>query len=781
MARAQGFVGRPILAKESPPLLRGEGHYIGDIAAELGAHYLYFVRSPYAAAKILSIDIPDGIEAITGADLAHIAPIGGRIKRPNFKPVLQPILPTDTVHFAGQAVLAVIAPTLAEAEDLGESVFVDYEPLPPVIDFDFAMEPEAPVVNQQVPGNCILDARFETPALDEAMGRAAEVIDVHVRSHREHPLPLETRGIVAHHDRIGGRTRLYVTSQKPHLVRTGIADSLQIPESDVQVIAPDMGGGFGNKAQFIAEQVVLAWAARKFAKPIAWLEDRRDALGSSTHGRGNSFRVRGGFTADGRLVALDADVNTNTGAFSHWPMTGALEALQVLHEMPGIYKLEECRIRSKAVLTNSCSVAGNRGVARPNIILSLERLMDVAARRFGMSPVEIRKKNLVDTFPYKSLTGLVYDAGSYIECLERAEELVDLKSFRERQAELAAAGRYIGVGFSSFSERTGYGSAAFTGRGNEVVMGYERVEMEMDPSGNVLVRIGASPHGQGLATTLSQVIADELASDPEKIRVIHGDTDRTPYGAGTGMSRAMVISGGACLIAARELGAKLRRIAAHILEASTEDVELRDGRATIVGTDRGVALEEIARAAHHQPDRVPPGEELGLASSGFYDPVGTFANACFVAEVEVDAATGHVDVTRFLAVEDAGKIVNPLIADGQLRGGIVHGIGGALLEELIYDEDGTLLTSSLMDYLVPTVAEVPPVEIHHLETISDATITGAKGLGEGGSIGAPAAVVNAISDALQPFGVELFETPATPERIRAAIVEAGRANVASHR
>lgn len=771
-AESQPHVGRSILPKEDPPLLKGEGRYIGDIAEDMGARYLYFVRSPFAAAKILSIDIPDGIESITGADLVDIPPIGGRIKRPTFKQVLQPILPLDTIHYAGQAVVAVIAPTLAEAEDLGESVLVDYEPMQCVTNIDEAVLPEAPTVNQQVPGNRLLDACFESPAVDEVMADAAEVIDVHVISHREHPLPLETRGVVASHDRVTGRTRLIVTSQKPHLVRTGVADALRIPETDIHVIAPDMGGAFGNKAQLIVEQIVLAWAARKFGKPIAWLEDRRDALSSSTHGRGNTFRVRGGFRPDGQLVALDADVNTNTGAFSNWPMTGALEALQVLHEMPGPYKLEECRIHSKAVLTNSCSVGGNRGVARPNITLTLERMMDLAARRFGMSPVEIRRKNLIDTFPYKSLTGLVYDSGSYIECLERAEKHIDLDSFRKRQKEASKAGRFIGVGFSSFSERTGYGSVAFTGRGNEVVMGYERVEMEMDPSGNVIAKIGASPHGQGLATTLSQVIADELAVEPDRVRIIHGDTDRTPYGSGTGMSRAMVIAGGACLIAARELGAKLRHVAGHVLEASSDDVELRDGQAVIVGTDRGVAITKLARMAHHQPDQVPAGEELGLYSSGHYDPGGTFANACFVAEVEVDIETGFVKVTRFVAVEDAGKIVNPLIADGQLVGGIVHGIGGALFEELIYDDEGTLLTASLMDYLTPTAADVPKIEIEHIETISDATITGAKGLGEGGSIGAPAAVINAICDALQPLGVEIFETPATPERVRAAVVAA---------
>lgn len=771
-----------MLAKEDPPLLRGEGQYIADIATRMGSDYLYFVRSPFAAARILSIEIPDGLRTITGSDLAHLAPIGGRIARPGFMPVLQPILPTETVHFAGQAVLAVVASTLAEAEDLADEIIIDYDPLPAVTDIDAAVMPGAPVVNQQVPGNCILDARFESPGVDAAMDKAKEVIDVRIISHREHPLPLEGRGVVASFDPFTGKTRVIVTSQKPHLVRTGIADALGVPEADIQVIAPDIGGAFGNKAQLVPEHIVLAWAARAFDRPIAWLEDRRDALSSSTHGRGNTFKAKAGFSADGRLIALDADVNTNAGAFSYWPMTGAVEALQVLHEMPGPYQIEECRIRSKAVLTNSCGLGGNRGVARPNITLTLERLMDLAARRLDLDPVEIRRRNLVDTFPYKSLTGLVYDSGSYVACLERAAEQIDVVSFRERQRKEVEAGRYIGIGFSTFSERTGYGSLAFAGRGNEVVMGYERVEMEMDPSGNVVVKIGASPHGQGLATTLSQVVADELALDPAQVRIVHGDTDRTPYGSGSYASRAMVICGGACLVAARELAAKLRRVAAELLEASDADIELEDGHAEVVGTERRVPITKLARIAYHQPDQMPADEDLGLYSTGNYDPAGTFSNGCYVAEVEVDSETGYVRVTRFLAVEDAGKIINPLIADGQVTGGIAHGIGGALLEELSYDEEGTLVTSSLMDYLVPCATDVPDIEIDHIETISEATITGAKGLGESGSIGAPAAVMNAISDALQPFGVELFETPATPERVRAAIAQnVGRVDVTADR
>jgi carbon-monoxide dehydrogenase large subunit len=402
----------------------------------------------------------------------------------------------------------------------------------------------------------------------------------------------------------------------------------------------------------------------------------------------------------------------------------------------------------------------------------MERLMDKAAARLGIDPVESRRRNLIDRFPYTSATGLVFDEASYKETLEMAVKAIDVPAFRARQREARAKGRYLGIGFATFSERTGYGSPAFAARGMAITPGWEMVHVTVDPSGFVEARIGSSPHGQGLRTTLAQIIADELGIPPGLIKVIHGDTDTAPYGWGTFASRSLVISGGATLIAARKVRAKLIKIASHMLEAAPHDIVLEDGQAKVAGTDRSIAIAEMAREVYTQTHRFKGEIEPGLSESGTYDPPGTFSNACHVAIVELDPETGHVRMDRYLVAEDAGRIINPMIADGQVHGGVAQGIGNALLEEIIYDENGGILTANLADYMPPTAHEMPPIELHHIETPSTQSITKAKGLGEGGTIGAPAAVMNAINDALTPFGVEIDVIPATPQRIRAALRKA---------
>ncbi|HTZ01889.1 MAG TPA: molybdopterin cofactor-binding domain-containing protein, partial [Xanthobacteraceae bacterium] len=448
--------------------------------------------------------------------------------------------------------------------------------------------------------------------------------------------------------------------------------------------------------------------------------------------------------------------------------TCGVEPLMALAELPGPYDVRGYSCRARGVATHTCTMAPYRGVSRPVITFAIERLMDKAAAAFALSPVEIRRRNLIDRFPYTSATGLVFDEGSYLQTLDQAAAHVDLASFRLRQSEARRHGRYLGIGFATFSERTGYGSPAFAARGMEITPGWETAEVTMDPSGRVEARIGASPHGQGLRTTLAQLIADQLGVAPADVRVVAGDTDRTPYGWGTFASRSLVISGGATLLAARKIREKLLVIASHVLEAAADDIVLEDGAAKVSGTDRSVAIASLARAAYHQAhifkDVAP-----GLSGSAHYDPPGTFSNACQVAVVEVDLESGRVKIEKFLAVEDAGRIINPLIADGQVHGGIAQGIGNALFEEVVYDGQGNNLTATLADYLPPTSREIPPIELHHIETPAASSVTGAKGLGEGGAIGAPAAILNAVNDALAPFAVSIDEIPATPQRIRAAL------------
>jgi carbon-monoxide dehydrogenase large subunit len=579
-------------------------------------------------------------------------------------------------------------------------------------------------------------------------------------------MPMEPRGGHAAWDAATGRVTLTCSVQMPHMMRTGIADALGMAESDLRVIAPDVGGGFGQKMQLFPEYIVLVWLARKLRRPLAWIEDRHENFLASALARDQRYAVRAAFDAKARLLAVDADLRCNIGAYSCYPTTCGVEPLMAFAELPGPYDFREYGVRARGVLTNTCMMAPYRGVSRPVLTLAMERLMDTAAARFGIEPVEIRRRNLIRKFPYKSATGLVYDEGSYLKTLEQAAKAIDLTAFRARQKNLRAQGKYLGVGFSSFSERSGYGSAAFAARKMDIVPGYETVELVMDPSGYVVAKIGASPHGQGLRTSLAQIIADGLGLKPEQIRIVHGDTDNTPYGWGTFASRSLVISGGACKLASEALAKRIAAIAAHLLEAAEVDIELVEGKARVKGTDKSIDIAKVARVAYQQRHRLATGLAPGLHESATYDPAGTFSNACHAAIVEVDLETGGVKFERYLVVEDAGILINPMIVDGQVHGGVVQGIGNALYEELKYDEAGNLLTTSLADYLPPTAAEVPDIEIEHLVTLSDASITGAKGVGEGGAIGAPAAVINAIVDALSPFGIQFFEMPVTPRRIR---------------
>ncbi|HET9618669.1 MAG TPA: molybdopterin cofactor-binding domain-containing protein, partial [Pseudolabrys sp.] len=501
----------------------------------------------------------------------------------------------------------------------------------------------------------------------------------------------------------------------------------------------------------------------------AWTEDRRENLIASFHSRDLYISLHGAFDAQGKLLALKGDVVSNVGAYSCFPTTCGVEPLMAMAEMPGPYDFRAYDCRARGVVTNTCTMAPYRGVSRPIITFTLERLMDKAARAFGVEPTDIRRRNLIAKFPYTSAAGLKFDEASYRETLEMAVAAIDLPAFRKRQSEARTKGRYLGIGFATFSERTGYGSPAFAARGMAITPGWETVILTVDPSGFIEARIGSSPHGQGLRTTLAQIIADELGVTPDVIKVVHGDTDRAPYGWGTFASRSLVISGGATLIAAQKVRAKLIKLASHMLEAAPHDIVLENGAAKVAGTDRSIAISALAREAYTQTHRFKGEIEPGLTETGTYDPPGTFSNACHVAEVEVDIDTGRTIVTRYLVAEDAGRIINPMIADGQVHGGVAQGIGNALYEEIVYDDNGAPLTATLADYMTPTAHEVPTIELHHKETPSTESITKAKGLGEGGGIGAPAAIVNAINDALAPFDVVIDELPATPQRVRAAL------------
>jgi carbon-monoxide dehydrogenase large subunit len=763
------WVGRAIRRLEDPALVRGQGRFTADLPA---AHWVRFVRSPVAAGRIERIDAPAGALVITAEDLAGVQPILPLLHKFNYKPVGQPILADGQVRFVGEPVAAVVAASEEEAEDIADQVALSIAQTMPAIDALAALAPGGPQVHAEAPGNVIVEGRIETPNFGAAWNGAARIVKLEARSRRQNATPLEARAGHAAYDAASGRVTLTCTTQMPHLTRTAIADILGMPESDLRVIAPDVGGGFGQKMSLAAEYVVLVWLARKLKSSVAWTEDRRENLIAGFHSRDQYLTLQGAFDGDARLIALKADIVANVGAYSCFPTTCGVEPLMALAELPGPYDVKHYACRARGVLTNTCTMAPYRGVSRPAITFALERLMDKAARAFALDPVDIRRRNLIDKFPYTSATGLVFDEATYKETMEMAVQAIDLPAFRARQQAARAQGRHLGIGFATFSERTGYGSPAFAARGMEITPGWETVILTVDPSGYVEARIGASPHGQGLRTTLAQIIADEIGVTPDVVKVVHGDTDRAPYGWGTFASRSLVISGGATLIAARKMRAKLMIIASTLLEADAADIVLADGEARVAGTDRAVSIATMAREAYTQTHRFKGEIEPGLTETGHYDPPGTFSNACHVAIVEVDVETGKVIVEKFLVAEDAGRIINPMIADGQVHGGVAQGIGNALLEEIIYDETGGILTATLADFLPPTAHEIPPIALHHIETPSENSITKAKGLGEGGAIGAPAAVINAINDALSPFGVDIDEMPATPQRIRAKLREA---------
>lgn len=766
------WVGRSIRRLEDPALLRGEGRFTADVAT--GARMVRFLRSPIASGRITALrppaEMPPGSIFVSAASMPGVGTIRPMLHRFAYRAVEQSVLPADAVHFVGQPIAAIAAENAALAEDLLEGIDIAFDMATPVVDIAGALRPDAPLVHAVAPGNVVVEGTVDSPECRAAFAAAPHIVEFAFRSRRQNASPMEARAGCAQYDRSTGRVRLTASVQMPHMLRTGIAELLNMPEADLQVIAPDVGGGFGQKMALFPEYAVLVWLARTYRRDFAWIEDRNENLIASAHSRDQEHRLRGAFAADGTLLALEAEILANVGAFSSYPTTCGVEPLMAFAEYPGPYRVPAYAARARGVLTHTCPMAPYRGVSRPAITFGIERLMDRAAARIGLAPEAIRRRNLVDSFPYRTATGLTLDAATYVEALDDAVARIDVPAFRARQAAARQDGRHLGLGFAVFNERTGYGTPAFAARGMGIVPGYEVVDIAMTPGGEVELRIGASPHGQGLRTALAQIVADRLGIAPEQVRVIHGDTDRTPYGWGSFASRSMVISGGASQEAADRLAARLRGAAARVLQASAADITLRDGEA-VATNGSSIAIAALAKQVHQRSDLF---DGFNLAETAAYDPGGTFSNACHAAIVEVDAETGHVRIERYLVVEDAGRIINPLIADGQVRGGVAQGIANALLEEIVYAEDGNILTGTLADYALPTVAEIPKIEIHHLETISEATVTGAKGLGEGGAIGAPAAIANAISDALAPFGVDIAEIPATPPRIRALIRSGGR-------
>ncbi len=772
------FFGKRMKRVEDPRFLLGHARYIDDITRP-GMLYASFTRSSDAHARLSEVDVglaleQDGVvAALSGADVRErTSPMRGDSTMPNWQGSEYWALAPELVRFVGEPVACVVAEDKYVAEDAAELVRVEYESLQPITDVHQALAEGAPVLHDGWSDNCFIRRHYETDGFSESMELCPHRLSLHLEMGRHTGMPLETRGCIAEWDKHTDQLTVWTTTQIPYLIRTGLADVLRLPENKVRVISPDIGGGFGIKFPLYPEEIVCALLAMETGRPVKWIEDRREHMLMGNHAREHYHDIEVGFDDTGVVRALSAKILVDSGAYSLWPVTAAMEPGMALGILPGPYKIRNYRVDSWAVATNKTPLGAYRGVARPAACFSIERTMDAVAEAVGLDPSEVRRRNLVapNEFPYTSVTNMVYDSGSFIESLDAALDHIGYQELREEQRKARQQGRYLGIGMVIYTEQTAHTWEEFKRRGVPITFGYETSTLRMDPSGTVTVYVTSHSHGQGHETTFAQIAADELGVDVEDVRVEFGDTAKAVYGNGTFASRSAVLCGGATQLAAHHIREKLQRIAAHALEAAPEDIEIAGGRAFVRGAPtKGYSLREVARRTYHQPELLPPGEQPLLESTMTYDAppgLGTFTNAAMTALVEVDPETGFVHIDKLVVVEDCGRMINPLIVDGQVHGGVAQGIGSALFEEFKYDKKGQPLVTTFMDYLMPGSTDVPPIEVHHLETPSPNTIKGMKGVGEGGAIGPGALIAAAVEDAIRPLTkARVNVLPLTPARI----------------
>ena len=769
-----------ILCAEDLPLLQGQGQYVDDIRL-VGTLHVAFVRSPHGHARILTMDVDDAanmpgvIRVITGADLrASVQPIRARLQHPEYRATDWYPLAHDKVRYVGEAVVAVVAESRYLAEDAAEKVLVAYEPLPVVANAAAACRPDAPSVHDSIPDNILLRARAGAGEQAERFRQAPCRVTATFQHPRVTGVPMENCGVLAEYQANTGRLTVYSSNQVPHLLRDSLSSCLGHPAGQLRVIAPDVGGGFGIKMQTLPEEVVVAWLARQLNRPVKWTQDRLEHMQASIHARDISVEATLALENDGRIIGLQARAICDVGAYNSYPLTSALEPFTVASALPGPYDFPYYEYETVAYTTNRCPVGAYRGVGFVLGPLVMEGLLDQAARQLGMDAAELRLKNLPapDAFPFRSPAGPLYDSGDYPTLLRTLLESSDYLALRRRQAEAAQQGRLLGIGLSCFVEVTGMGRATYKLRGMEDIPAYDAATIVVDRWGGVSVAVSTPSQGQKQRTTFAQVLATELGIPPSAISVTLGDTATTPYGAGTFASRSLVSGGGALVVGARKLREKLIQMCALRWEVDPTDLRYVAGGVETVDHSQRLTFAQLARLAHEPFQEMPTGLEPGLSVQTSYNPppAATSAAAHLVL-AEVDPGTGMVDILSYQVVEDCGRIINEKVVDGQLRGGIAQGIGIALLEEIHYDDHGQFMTGTLADYLVPGAYEMPPIAITHLATPSPWTEHGAKGVGESGTIGAPAAVTNAILDALQlnPAQVSL---PLAPERIVALLAQA---------
>jgi carbon-monoxide dehydrogenase large subunit len=767
------LIGARVKRVEDPRLLTGQGTYVDDLRRASMLH-VALLRSIHAHARIVRIDSAaaasmPGIDAIiTARDIADAArPLVAPSRMKDYRATTMPILAGERVCYVGEPIAAVVAESRYLAEDAMRRIVVDYQPL------DVHADPEraaqgAPLLHPALGTNVILSREFARGEVDAAMARAAVRVGGRFRFTRKAPLAMENRAYLAEFHRGTRDLTLHASTQVPGIVRDALAELLDIPAHRIRVVAPEVGGGFGSKTSVYPEEVLVALLAQRLGRPVKYTADRLEDLMSTTHGFDEIVDAALGLDAGGQIVALQADVIGDVGAYSIYPWTATLEPVQVVSFLPGPYRIANYRGRVRGVVTPKVPLGPYRGVGRPVSTFVMERLIDMAARQLAIDPAELRQRNLVrdDEFPYKAGSGLIWDRSAFVLGLEAARDALGYTAARAWQKEARAAGRWIGIGFATYAELTGLGSKIPAAPGMPVNTGTESATIRIDTSGAVTANFGVASHGQGMETTLAQVVAEELGVRMEDVRVVQGDTAGRGYTTGTYASRSAVLAGGAGTLAARAVREQVLRAASHMLEAAAEDLDLRDSVASVRGTDRRLTLREIARKVYIEFGRLPRELQQELEATKLYDPyVGTTSSATHVAVVEIDPRTFATTVLRYVVAEDCGRVINPMIVDGQVHGGVAQGIGAALMEEIRYDDAGQLLTGTLLDYLVPAATDVPRMDVHHVQFESPTTLGGYRGMGEGGTIGAPAAIANAVSDALAPLGIEVHELPITPERL----------------
>lgn len=775
-------IGASVPRKEDARLMRGCGQFVADLRFA-NLQDVAFVRSPYAHARVVSIEIPAALrtQVFTAQDLQSVRPIRAVSGLPGFKVSDQPILAGEKIRYVGEPVAMCVAASRAEAEDIAAQVRLHVEELPPVVDMLFGRTAAAPRLHESWKDNVFLETNIEVNT--EIFKQADISVTRVIRTSRQAQAPMEGRGVVVYWDPRLEQLTVHSATQMPHIVRTGLSECLGLPHEQVRVVAPDVGGGFGHKGILLTEEVALSWLSMKIGRPVRWLEDRREHLVATANCREHHYVITGHAKRDGQFLGVSCEATVDSGAYSSYPFSACLEAAQVASILPGPYDFPGYACKTYSVATNKCPILPYRGVARTGVCFALELVLDALARELSMEPHHFRQQFLVrpEQMPFDNITKKHFDSGDYPKALSMAMQAIDIEALRRRQQRGEPDGRRIGFGLAIYCEQAAHGTSVYAGWGIPMVPGKEQCTARITPDGGLELRIGAQSHGQSMETTMAQVAHSMLGIDIERVRLIHGDTAFTPYSTGTWGSRSMVMSGGAVAAACETLKNRLLHIGAWLLRAPLEEVKYEEGH--VIGSAGRVSLQQIAHTWYLRPQDLPvdvdPG---GLEVTEGYRMVrdsGTFGYGVHAVTVAVDPATGDVEILDYVIVEDGGTLINPMVVDGQVYGGTAQGIGTALYEEMAFDERGQPLGSTFSDYLLPGPTEVPNLRIFHLHTPSPYSRFGQKGVGESGAIAPPAAIANAVNDALRDFGAELLESPMTPRRILEAIERAQNAKASS--